>query len=92
MREGTYLIISVLIQTYNVEDPVFDLDELTTSKIGGFIDWLQFYHPVEEAGVNTDDEDVGAIEDATGEKVKPLDDCGILVFCDGIKGLPSLSR
>jgi hypothetical protein len=39
-----------------------------------------------------DDEDVGAIEDATGEKVRPLDDCGILVFCDGIKGLPSLSR
>lgn len=39
-----------------------------------------------------DDEDVGAIEDATGEKVKPLDDCGILVFCDGIKSRPSLSR
>ena len=40
-----------------------------------------------------DDEGVTAIEDgATCEKVKPLDDCGIMLLCDGIGGLESLSR
>lgn len=39
-----------------------------------------------------DDEDIGAVEDATGEKVKPLGGCGILLFWDGNEGLGSLSR
>ena len=39
-----------------------------------------------------DDEDVGAVEDATEEKVKPLGDCGILLCWEVTKGLLSLSR
>ena len=40
-----------------------------------------------------DDDGVTAIEDgAPCEKVKPLDDCGIMLLCDGIGGLESLSR
>ena len=39
-----------------------------------------------------DGDDVGVTEGATGEKVKPLGDCGILLPWDGNKGLPSLSR
>ena len=56
------------IQTYNIEDPVFDSDELATrlgrgcsSEEGNvLIEWLQFYDPVQKAGLDIDDEDVGA--------------------------------
>ena len=53
----------------------------------------------EEEGVSAecllteDDDGVPAIEDgATCENVKPLDDCGIILLCDGIGGFVSLSR
>ena len=44
--------------------------------------------------LGVDDKDVCAgDEDTTGENVKPLDDCGILLYCDdGCEGLLSLSR
>ena len=53
----------MLIQTNNVEDPIFDSDELA-ERLGigsfskeGFIEWFQFYDPLQAAGVNVDDED-----------------------------------
>ena len=59
----------MLTPTYNIENTVFDSDELTTRlgrgcvcKAGNFlIEWLQFDNPVEEPGDNVDDEDVVAV-------------------------------
>ena len=53
----------MLIQTNNVEDPIFDSDELAERlsiggfSIEGFIEWFQFYDSLQAAGVNVDDED-----------------------------------
>ena len=69
-------MVSLSIQTYNVEDSVFDSDELTTSKISGFIDGLQFDNPLEEPGVNIDDENDWYSQVYTGGVFSPMSEDG----------------
>ena len=70
-----------LIQTYNVEDPVSDSDELATRP--GIRDGLQCNNPLEEPGDHIDDEDVGAaLSDLTASGVDiDGDEVPIFVLC-----------